>query len=62
MSQVSKLEPGQSVIINAYEITCMRMRSGRYRYLVHLIVSDSMWYQPVVCRSLNQVNQLIGGF
>lgn len=60
MKELKQLEPGQAVRLNGYLVTCMRMRSGRYRY--HVQIDDHGWLLPVcVCKSVDQVNQLIGG-
>jgi hypothetical protein len=60
VNKVSKLEAGQAARLNGYLVTCMRMRSGGYRY--HVQIEDHGWLLPIcVCKSLDQVNQLIGG-
>lgn len=60
MNKVSKLEAGQSVEVSGYLVTCMRMRSGKHRYNVQ--IEDHGWLLPIcICKSLDQVNQLIGG-
>jgi hypothetical protein len=61
MTNISRLEPGQSVEVNGYCIICLRMRSGKHRYNVQTRLGQSSWYNPLGAMSLDQVNQLIGG-
>lgn len=58
INQLSQLEPGQAARVDGYLVTCMRMRSGGYRY--HVQIDDHGWLLPIcICKSLEQVNKLI---